>query len=97
MELLRYQLFLIIGVGFVAIWLGVQRTAAFHGLPPSSIKAVIILYAPIWGILLLGLYAVGCVGYGLLNFKDTPEAAAEIDQQILEARMEMKKRGVIKD
>ena len=34
---------------------------------------------------------------GLISFKDTPEAAAEIDQQVLEAKAEMKKRGVIRD
>jgi hypothetical protein len=85
--LLRYQLFLGIGVLFLAVW--------YAGLQTTSDP--LVLYAPVWAILLLGVYAVGCIAVGLANFKDSPEAAAEIDQQVIEAKAEMKKRGVIKE
>jgi hypothetical protein len=33
----------------------------------------------------------------LTNFRDCPEASAEIEEQVKEAKAEMKKRGVIKE
>ena len=84
--MLRYQLFLAIGVSFLSVW----YSAIQFSVDP------LVLYAPVWGILLLGLYAVSNIAIGLVNFKDTPEAAAEIEQQVKEAKAEMTKRGVIK-
>ncbi len=89
MKLLRYQIFLAIGIAFLSIWL-----TLINGSDSSN---PITLYAPVWAIILLGLYAVGSVILGLMSFKDTPEAAAEIERQIQEAKAEMKKRGIIKD
>jgi hypothetical protein len=50
----------------------------------------------LWGIVCLGLYALSSVIYGTLNFKDTPEASKELEQQIQDAKQEMTKRGIIK-
>ena len=88
MELLRYQIFLGIGVAFLGIWFALIRGS-------SAVESPLLFYAPVWAIVFLGIYAVGSVVIGLLGFKDTPEAAAEIDQQVLEARAEMKRRGII--
>jgi dolichyl-phosphate mannosyltransferase polypeptide 3 len=90
MRLLRYQFFLAIGVSFLSVWL-----ALING--SDSTSNPLVLYAPVWLIVLLGLYAIGSVVFGLISFKDTPEAAAEIERQILEAKAEMKTRGVLKD
>mmetsp|Transcript_18889 Transcript_18889/g.52760 ORF Transcript_18889/g.52760 Transcript_18889/m.52760 type:complete len:92 (-) Transcript_18889:1772-2047(-) len=90
MELLRYQIFLGVAVAFLAIWFTlIQR--------PELKSNSLILFAPVWSIVLLGVYAVASVIIGLISFNDTPEAAAEIDRQVLEAKAEMRKRGIIKD
>jgi hypothetical protein len=86
LTMLRYQLFLAIGASFLSVW----YSAIQFSVDP------LVLYAPVWGILLLGVYAVSNIAIGLVNFKDTPEAAAEIEQQVKEAKAEMTKRGVIK-
>mmetsp|Transcript_6204 Transcript_6204/g.12823 ORF Transcript_6204/g.12823 Transcript_6204/m.12823 type:complete len:92 (+) Transcript_6204:175-450(+) len=90
MKLLRYQIFLAIGISFVSIWLALINVS-------DATPSPLVLYAPAWSIILLGLYAIGSVVLGLMSFKDTPEAAVEIERQILEAKTEMKKRGVLKD
>lgn len=90
MKLLRYQIFLAIGTSFISIWLALIKSSG-DTLNP------LVLYAPVWSIILLGLYAIGSIVLGLISFKDTPEAAIEIERQILEAKTEMKKRGVIKE
>ena len=90
MKLLRYQIFLAIGLTFVSIWIALIKSS-------ESTPNPLVLYAPVWAIILLGIYAAGSVILGLMSFKDTPEAAAEIERQIIEAKKEMKRRGVIKD
>jgi hypothetical protein len=89
MPLLHYQQFLVVGVAFLAVWyILLQR----H----HTAESVLITYLPLWGIVCLGLYALSSVIYGTLNFKDTPEASKELEQQIQDAKQEMTKRGIIK-
>lgn len=109
MGLLRYQLFLVIGVTFIAIWAGLLKQLETNNNTTNNnndttndksyyrIQSLLILYAPLWAVLVLGIYAVGSIGYGLMNFKDVPDAADEIDQQIIEAKAEMIQRGIIKE
>lgn len=91
MELLRYQIFSGMGVLFISIWFALIKSS------DTGEKEInpLLLYAPIWSIIVLGIYAVGSIAIGLISFKDTPEAAAEIDRQVIEAKAEMKKRGII--
>jgi flagellar motor component MotA len=86
MGLLRYQLFLGLGVGFLAIWYGILSTGTSNPL---------FVYTPLWAVVMLGIYAVGTIAYGVMNCKDFPEAAAEIEEQVKEAKVEMKKRGIL--
>lgn len=61
----------------------------------SPTVKVLIDFAPIWGIGLLGIYALSTIAYNVMTFNDCPEAAEELEKQIKEAKAEMKKRGVI--
>lgn len=88
MGMLRYQVFLCIGVGLLAFW---------YGILASGSSDPLLVYFPAWVILGLGVYALGSIGVGVRSCKDFPEALAEIEQQVDEAKKEMKKRGVIKD
>lgn len=86
--MLRYQLFLSAAAVFVAVW-----WAALQSFPDETM----VQLGPVWAILLLGIYAVGSIAIGLMNFKDFPEAAAEIDRNVIEAKAEMKRRKIIAD
>ncbi|RCN50233.1 Dolichol-phosphate mannosyltransferase subunit 3 [Ancylostoma caninum] len=55
----------------------------------------IVLYAPVYAVLLLGVYAVVSVVHGVLTFNDCPAAKDELLQEIKEAREDLKKRKVI--
>lgn len=90
--LLRYQIFTVYGIVLLAIWYGALQTQQGKDNP-----SIIVVYGPLWGIIALGIYALSSVIYGVVILKDVPDAAAEIDRQITEARAEMKKRGIIKD
>lgn len=84
--MLRYQLFLAVGVSFLSVWYAALQVS----------DNPLVLYAPAWAILLLAIYAISSIAIGLVNFRDTPEAATEIEQQVKEAKSEMTKRGIIK-
>jgi dolichyl-phosphate mannosyltransferase polypeptide 3 len=89
--LLRYQVFLGYGFLFLAVWYALLNKQDMKSPNP------LIVYAPVWAITLLAIYGIGSIAYGVAAFEDMPEAAAEINKQIIEARQEMKKRGVIKE
>lgn len=56
---------------------------------------IVITFAPIFAIILLGLYLLSRLVIGVLAFEDCPDAAKEIDTQIAEAKTEMKRRKLI--
>mmetsp|Transcript_1902 Transcript_1902/g.2781 ORF Transcript_1902/g.2781 Transcript_1902/m.2781 type:complete len:107 (-) Transcript_1902:277-597(-) len=96
--LLRYQIFLVYGVVFYAIWhaaLSNMETVMETSPLSSNVTTLLIWYAPIWAILALGVYAVVTIIHSVLAFDDCPEAAAEIDTQVKEARVALKKRGIL--
>ena len=90
MELLRYQTFIAIGLSFLSIWLALIKSS-------DAPVGPLVLFAPVWSVILLGLYAISSIVLGLITLKDTPEAAAEIERHIVEAKAEIKKRGIVKD
>lgn len=91
--LLRYQIFLAYGGAFLALWYAaLQNKDAIveaTGLPELAVEL-----APLWGIICLGLYALMTVICGVIAFEDCPGAAAELERQVDEARVEMKRRGI---
>lgn len=95
--LLRYQVFLAYGSAFMALWYAAlqNKDAIVEAAPfPNDVVDLAVRWAPLWGLVGLALYALIVIGYGLLTFEDFPEAAAELERQVKEARAEMKRRGI---
>ena len=101
MPLLRYQVFLSYGIAFIATWLYCltnknklsSTTTTTEGIP--QLADIVITFAPIFAIIVLGIYLLSRLIFGVLAFEDCPAAAKEIDAQITEAKTEMKRRKVI--
>ena len=93
MGLLRYQVFLAYGVLFLAIW---YKALSFRNEAKDLSKEVdlLIKFAPVWAVLALGIYAVSNLIHGVANMSDCPDASKEIEQNVKEARKDMKKRGI---
>ncbi|XP_018565987.1 dolichol-phosphate mannosyltransferase subunit 3 [Anoplophora glabripennis] len=53
----------------------------------------LILYSPLICLVLFGLYAATVVIYRTLTFNDCPEAAEELQREIIEAREELTRLG----
>jgi hypothetical protein len=67
------------------------------GRSSSSTRMVRLfrLYAPIWMILGLGIVLFLRLIVGVLSFRDCPEAASELEAEIEQAKIELKKRKII--
>mmetsp|Transcript_18647 Transcript_18647/g.18886 ORF Transcript_18647/g.18886 Transcript_18647/m.18886 type:complete len:106 (-) Transcript_18647:218-535(-) len=101
--MLRYQLFLAYGVAILSTWIAlmknedmiIEHSATIMGpfVVNSNHVKVVIQFLPFWAIVLLGAYAATSVVIGVLTFKDCPEAALEIEQQVRDAKIELKKKG----
>lgn len=93
--LLRYQVFLAYGAVFLAIWYHALAWRNEQSKDDVSLEVdLLVTWAPAWGIIALGVYALTQLVQGVINMSDCPEATKEIEQQVIEARAEMKKRGI---
>jgi Dolichol-phosphate mannosyltransferase subunit 3 (DPM3) len=87
MGLLRYQIFLTYGAVFLSAW--------YYCVVNAATPSLLVTFAPVWGILGLGAFLFVRLLVGVATYQDCPDAEREIDQQILEARAEMKRRKIL--
>lgn len=98
--LLRYQLFLSAGILFVGLWkasiarlTSIQKALSSTFSVDPQITKIIVIYLPIWTVLILGMYALLSVLYKVATFGDCPDAAVELNRQIEEAKQKLSKQG----
>lgn len=91
-KLVRYQIFIGYGATFLAIWIDALKYVE----EDAPVRSLLIRWAPLWAVLLLGIYALGSVLHGVVQTRDVPEAAEELEAEIAEARAEMKRKGIMK-
>jgi Dolichol-phosphate mannosyltransferase subunit 3 (DPM3) len=94
-RLLRYQVFLGYGAVFAGVWYSALTRRSAWEL--SSELDSLLRWTPLIAVFLVGLYLACRVAYGVATFESHPEAAAELEQQVKEAKAEMKKRGIVKE
>lgn len=92
MAFLRYQLFMAYAVAFFSAWYYALsfRDVIFY----SPLLRLWILYAPLWAVVAIGTYALSRLILGVMLCKNRPDAAAELDKDIKEARRELEKKGI---
>lgn len=60
---------------------------------PSSINEV-ILFIPLYGLVSLGCYALGLLGYGVMVFPTCDSEAANLQKDIAEAKEYLHSQGI---
>ena len=105
MGLLRYQIFLSYGAIFVSLWIYLiinsSTSTSSNSVDNNNNNKLVlsnntkIWYIPVMGVIMLGSYLLTLLIVGVATYKDCPEAAIEMENEIKEAQLEMKKRKVI--
>mmetsp|Transcript_4409 Transcript_4409/g.8504 ORF Transcript_4409/g.8504 Transcript_4409/m.8504 type:complete len:90 (-) Transcript_4409:186-455(-) len=84
--LFRYQLFCLYTFAFLGLWIVLKTEAADNPM---------VTYAPLWLVVGIGLFAAFSILSGVANLEDCPAAAKEVERDIQEAKIAMKKKGII--
>ncbi|KAM7201532.1 dolichol-phosphate mannosyltransferase subunit 3 [Naviculisporaceae sp. PSN 640] len=61
---------------------------------PAVIQKDIIPVLPLWSLVSFGAWLLFRLGFGLLTFRDTPEAYAELMDEIKLAKADLRAKGV---
>uniref|UniRef100_F1LH41 Dolichol-phosphate mannosyltransferase subunit 3 n=1 Tax=Ascaris suum TaxID=6253 RepID=F1LH41_ASCSU len=80
---------------FVLLWFALLQNWLPGTYDFTTKNHEIILYAPVYAVVMLGIYAVCSVLYGVATFNDCQLARDELKKEIEEARAELRKRNVI--
>jgi len=81
---------LLVGVLLLAVWIGlITETLPIccHG------KEEMIWAMPIYLLMSFACYSLAVIGYRVATFNDCVEASEELQQQILDARTDLSKKG----
>jgi hypothetical protein len=92
-EAFAYALFLTVAlVGIALYYVETQPVDAKKLL--GAYPELAVLAVPFSFLVLFGLYSLVVIVNGLLSFKDISASKAELDQEVVELRKDLKKRGV---
>ncbi|KAL5117521.1 hypothetical protein ACEQ8H_004551 [Pleosporales sp. CAS-2024a] len=61
---------------------------------PEKMQKEVIPYVPFWALISFGAYLLFKLGWGVFTFNDVPDAYAELQAQIAEARKDLSAQGV---
>jgi hypothetical protein len=84
-KILQYQVFTLYISLMVALWVVLKEET----------ESTVVQYAPFWLVIAMSLWAVFSILRGVAYLENSPNAAAEIEKDVGEARAVMKKRGII--
>nr|BAN21282.1 unkown protein [Riptortus pedestris] len=78
---------------YLGIWISLlSRTKQNDAL--SERWNNIILFLPFITLLVFGIYSLSIILWRVYNFNDCPEAAKELQEQIIEAKNDLKSKGL---
>ncbi|KAJ6000166.1 hypothetical protein N7481_000575 [Penicillium waksmanii] len=65
---------------------------AYLGLVPlnETIQTEILPVLPFWAVIVFGCYLLGRLGVAIFTFNDVPEAHAELQKEIEQAKVELR-------
>ncbi|POM62332.1 Dolichyl-phosphate mannosyltransferase polypeptide 3 [Phytophthora palmivora] len=88
--MLKYQKWLVGFVVLLALWLLLLRFAADQE-DPRVLRVVTAL--PMYAIVSFGAYSLAVIALSVMAVQDFPEAAKELDRQVVEAKADLAKKG----
>ncbi|KAG2772858.1 hypothetical protein Pcac1_g16201 [Phytophthora cactorum] len=89
--MLKYQKWLAAFVVLLALWLLLLRYATDHVQDPRVLQVVTTL--PMYALVSFGAYSLAVIAVSVMAVQDFPEAAKELDRQVVEAKADLTKKG----
>ena len=92
MRVTKLMEWLLGGVLYVVVWLALLLEAT-----PVELTAFgwhVVTYLPVYTVLIFGVVSLAVLVFRVANFRDCPEAAAELRAEIEEARVSLKRKGL---
>ncbi|ETK82537.1 hypothetical protein F441_12321 [Phytophthora nicotianae CJ01A1] len=89
--MLKYQKWLAAFVVLLALWLLLLRYAADHAQDTRVLQVVTAL--PMYALVTFGAYSLGVIALSVMAVQDCPDAAKELDRQVVEAKADLTKKG----
>ncbi|OWZ09531.1 Dolichyl-phosphate mannosyltransferase polypeptide 3 [Phytophthora megakarya] len=89
--MLKYQKWLVGFVVLLALWLLLLRYAAEQDDPRAL--QVVVTVLPMYALVSFGAYSLAVIALSVMAVQDFPEAAKELDRQVVEAKADLAKKG----
>lgn len=89
--MLKYQQWLAGLSAFLALWLLLRAYAAEWAGDARVLQVVDVL--PLYALVSFGAYSLAVIALSVMKVRDFPEAAKELDRQVVEAKEDLKRRG----
>ncbi|XP_006824180.1 dolichol-phosphate mannosyltransferase subunit 3-like [Saccoglossus kowalevskii] len=80
----------------LSLFFSVWASIVFDLVPVSFDQRIyqVVLPLPIYLVIAFGCYALAVVGYRTATFNDCVEAAEELKEEIMQAKADLKKKGL---
>lgn len=88
--MLKYQKWIVAFVLLLALWLLAREIAAANA-DARFLQIVNVL--PMYALVTFGAYSLAAIALSVMSVEDCPAAAKELDAQVLEAKVDLKKKG----
>ncbi|CAI5736582.1 unnamed protein product [Hyaloperonospora brassicae] len=89
--MLKYQKWLTAGVALLALWLLLLQYVSNHVQNPRVFSVVKAL--PVYAVVSFGAYSLAVIALSVMAVQDFPEASKELDQHVVEAKLDLAKKG----
>jgi dolichol-phosphate mannosyltransferase subunit 3 len=90
--MLKYQKWLSTFVVALALWLLLIQYVSQSVADPRVLQVVYVL--PMYALVTFGAYSLAVIAMSVMAVTDCPEAAKELDRQVIEAKADLRKKGL---
>ncbi|GLE02125.1 hypothetical protein PINS_up010963 [Pythium insidiosum] len=90
--MLKYQKWLVSFVIALLAWLALIKISTDVLVDPRISQIVFVL--PMYALVTFGAYSLAVIAMSVMAVTDCPDAAKELDQQVVEAKADLRKKGM---
>jgi dolichyl-phosphate mannosyltransferase polypeptide 3 len=90
--MLKYQKWLIFFIVFFFVWLGICKFSSEYIVNPRIQQIAFVL--PMYLLVTFGAYSLAVIALNVMAVSDCVEAAKELDEEVKQAKEDLRKKGM---